>query len=136
MKRAALILALLAGNVHAEGWTLHTVSYHVQLPGGRDVDDLNNFNPGLGYDVTEHARIGALYNSYKKPSVYGALFLPLGERFRIGAGIISGYTFDSDTRRVKGKAAGIVPLVAAELDLTKHVSVAWFGQAFNLELKW
>jgi hypothetical protein len=135
---AVLVVILIAAYMDdaRADWTLHTVSYHVQFPGARDTDRLNNFNPGLAYDVTDIFRVGAFYNSYKKPSVYGAFFLPLGDRFRVGAGLVSGYAFEQGSFRVEGHTAGVIPLIAAEFDVTKHVSVAWFGQAFNLELKW
>lgn len=141
--KALLPLALAIGvtfaaDSHADkagDWTIHTVSAHVGVSG------LNNVNPGVGYNVTDGLRVGALYNSYKKPSAYVAGFIdfPPGQnRVRVGGGLISGYTFDtSDTADslITGKTTGIVPLVAVEVDITKNVSVVWFGQAFNLEVK-
>lgn len=110
-------------------WTIHTVSAHVGVSG------LNNVNPGVGYDVTDNLRIGGFYNSYRKPSAYALGFFEVHPRFRVGAGVISGYTFTPGTWEVEGKTAGLIPAVAAELDITNNVSVVWFGQAFNLEVK-
>jgi hypothetical protein len=126
---AALALSASVQADQAGEWTVHTVSAHVGVSG------LNNINPGIGYNVSEYIRLGALYNSYKKPSAYAVGFYDLHPRFRVGAGLISGYTFEPGTFQVTGKTAGIVPLIAAEVDITKHVSVVWFGQAFNLEVK-
>ncbi len=125
----AIGLTLAAGSCDAEQGdiTLHTVSVHVGAPG------LNNINPGVAYDVTDNVRVGGLYNSYKKPSVYAAYLYPLSSRFRIGAGIVTGYAIDG--RRIKGKTVSAIPLLAAEFDVTKRLSVIWFGQAFNLEVK-
>jgi hypothetical protein len=109
-------------------WTAHTVSVHVGVTG------LNNFNPGLAYDVRDDLRVGALYNSYKKPSLYVAKLFNVGNRFRAGVGVVSGYKWESG-EGVSGKTSGILPLVAAELDITNNVSIIWFGQAFNLEVK-
>lgn len=114
--------------VHAD-WTIHTVSAHVGVKG------LNPYNPGIGYDVTDKVRVGALYNSYKKPSGYALYIVPLHPRFRFGAGLISGYKLNTNTWEVSGKTGSIIPAVALEADITRNVSAVWFGQAINLELK-
>ena len=124
----AAVLIFSSSDAFAEGFTVHTVSYHV------GADDLNNVNVGLGYDIAENVRIGALYNSYSKPSAYAAAFVSLNKRVRIGAGVITGYAIGEDWR-LEGKTTSILPLAAAEVDLTEHVSVIWFGQALNLALK-
>jgi hypothetical protein len=110
-------------------WTIHTVSVHAGVTG------LNNFNPGLAYDVRDDLRVGALYNSYEKPSLYVAKLFNIKKRFRAGVGVISGYKWDSDQNDVTGKTTGILPLVAAEFDIAPNISILWFGQAFNLEVK-
>jgi hypothetical protein len=111
--------------------TVHTVSTHIGVSG------LNNINPGVAYDVTDNFRVGALVNSYKKPSAYAALMIPMGDRLRIGAGVISGYRFSKgdEDGMVQGHTAGLVPLVAVEVDITKRLSAVWMGQAINLEVK-
>lgn len=123
------LTAALATDAHSAegGWTVHTVSVHVGASG------LNNFNPGVGYALTDNFRVGALYNSYKVPSAYALGIYNVNSRFRVGAGVISGYTYNNGA--VSGKASGVLPAVAAELDITKRLSVVWFGQAFNLEFK-
>jgi hypothetical protein len=147
---ALLVLALeLPSCARAEQGdiTLHTVSAHVGVSG------LNNINPGVGYDLTDNVRVGGFYNSYRKPSAYVAAFLNIHPRFRVGAGVISGYSFQSeDDETLKsadkpecsglcGNASGVLPLVAAEFDIVPQkgsrpgVSVVWFGQALNLEVK-
>lgn len=113
----------------AGDWTIHTVSVHVGVSG------LNNVNPGVGYNVTDHLRVGAFWNSYNKPSAYATGWFDLHPRVRVGAGLASGYTFVPGTWQVEGKTTGLVPVLAAEVDITDHVSVGWFGQALNLELK-
>ena len=131
MKKLILAAALAAslGAAHADQGdiTLHTVSVHVGVTG------LNNINPGIAYDVRDDVRVGALYNSYNKPSLYVAKLIPIKRRLRIGLGVITGYTWrDND---VYGKTTGILPLLAVEADLLPGVSVIWFGQAISLELK-
>lgn len=129
------ILIIILGLVftplaHADSkWTIHTVSTHLIT------DDMNNVNPGLAYDVREDIRIGALYNSYNRPSLYAAKIFPIHDRVRVGLGVITGYGWDSDEHDVYGKTTGVIPLLALELDVTKHVSIIWFGEALNLELK-
>lgn len=128
---AVSLVALSAAECQARegGWTVHTVSAHVATRG------LNNFNPGIAYDVRDDLRVGGLYNSYEKPSFYVAKLFNVRKRFRAGLGIISGYTWDQDERDVVGKTSGILPFVAAEFDLAPGVSLLWFGEAFNLEVK-
>lgn len=129
----ALALALAAtGPQASEGdFTVHTVSAHV------GVSDLNNINPGLGYDITDDLRVGAFYNSYELPSFYIAklIHIPFMPRIRAGLGVISGYTWDWDQEDVIGETGGLLPLVAIEADITRNVSVLWFGNAVNLEIK-
>lgn len=133
MKKTLLAIALLGGWANAfaqgNGWTVHTVSVHAATQG------LNNINPGIAYDVRDDLRVGAIYNSYKKPSLYVAKLFNVRKRFRAGLGVISGYTWDNDKGGVYGKTSGILPLVAAEFDLAPGVSLLWFGEAFNLEVK-
>ena len=107
--------------------TIHTVSTHIGVSG------LNNINPGVAYDVTDRLRVGVLRNSFKKPSAYAALMWALHDRVHLGVGVISGYGIEDGA--IIGKTAGIIPLLAVELDITDHVSVVWMGQAINLELK-
>lgn len=107
--------------------TVHTVSTHLQTSG------LNNINPGVGYDFGS-LRLGGIYNSYKKPSLYAVGIIDVTDSFRVGAGVVSGYRFQ-DGLVVKGDHDSIIPLIAAEYDLTKHVSIVWFGEVLNLELK-
>ena len=123
----AAALAALTGSALADGWTVHTRSMHF------GVDGLNNNNPGLAYDVRPDVRVGALYNSYKKPSLYAAKIIPLNRYMRVGLGVITGYTWrDGD---IHGKTTGILPLLAVEADLAPNISVIWLGQAINLEVK-
>ena len=107
--------------------TVHTASVHVGASG------LNNINPGIAYDLKDRLRLGALLNSFKKPSVYAAYLIPLGTKVRVGVGVITGYEYKDG--RVLGKTASAIPMLAVEVDITDHVSVLWFGQALNLELK-
>lgn len=106
---------------------MHTVSTHLGGSG------LNNINPGVAYDLSDRLRLGALLNSFKKPSVYAAYLIPLGTRVRAGVGAVTGYQYKDG--QVLGKTASAIPMLAVEVDVTKHVSVLWFGQALNLELK-
>lgn len=133
MKKSILAMALALGlSTAAAGndWTIHTVSVHV------GVEDLNNLNPGIGYNVTDDIRVGAFYNSYKLPSVYAAKLIPLHPRVRLGLGAITGYKLVSpDEGLIVGKATGVVPLLAIEADITDNVSVIWFGRALNLEVR-
>ena len=130
----SLAIALAASQAVAEDagtWTIHTVSAHIGVSG------LNNVNPGAGYNLTRHIRVGGFYNSYEKPSLYAAAFGDINSRVRIGAGLVSGYTFDTDSDEgfLSGKTSGVVPLLALEVDITRNLSLAWFGQAINLEVK-
>jgi len=129
---AVLVLWAATGLVRtcnaAEGdVTVHTVSTHLGGSG------LNNINPGVAYDLSDRLRLGALLNSFKKPSVYAAYLIPLGTRVRAGVGAVTGYQYKDG--QVLGKTASAIPMLAVEVDVTKHVSVLWFGQALNLELK-
>ena len=119
----------LARTVRADAGdiTVHTVSVHVGASG------LNNINPGVAYDLTDRLRLGALLNSFGKPSAYAAYLIPLGTKVRVGVGAVTGYQYKDG--RVLGKTASAIPMLAVEVDVTKHVSVLWFGQALNLELK-
>jgi len=137
------VLAVASSDVLADEpgeITIHTASVHVPVPGGaNDLGELNPWNFGAGYNLTSWARVGAFYNSYRKPSTYAAAFYDVAPWFRVGAGVITGYKLNRDERgnwKAYGHPAGILPLFAAEIDVTRHLSVAWFGQAFNLELKW
>ena len=133
MVAVAMVFAGMTDCVMAEQGdiTVHTVSTHIGVSG------LNNINPGVAYDVTDNFKINDLVNSYKKPSLYAALMVPMGDRLRIGAGVISGYRFSKgdEDGMVRGSTAGIVPLVAIEVDITKRFSAVWMGQAVNLEVK-
>ena len=126
----ACAISYVAGDANAEQGdiTLHTVSLHVGASG------LNNLNPGAAYGVTDHVRIGALYNSYRKPSAYVFYIHPLTDRLRLAGGVISGYRYSGG--RLYGKTASAVPAIALEYDVTKQLSVVWFGQAFSLEIKY
>ena len=119
----------LARTVRADAGdiTVHTASVHVGASG------LNNINPGVAYDLKDRLRLGALLNSFKKPSVYAAYLIPLGTKVRVGVGVITGYEYKDG--RVLGKTASAIPMVAVEVDITEHVSVLWFGHALNLEWK-
>ena len=111
--------------------TVHTVSHHLQS------DGLNNVNPGVAYDVTDHIRVGALYNSYKNPGAYVAAIYPMNDRVRIGAGLISWYKFQEGT--IAQSDFGVIPMVAVEVDIiqTKRYAVSgiWFGETLNLQIK-
>lgn len=108
--------------------TIHTVSVHLVTSG------MNNINPGIGYDIGP-VRVGALYNSYKRPGFYAIAIAPITPRFRIGAGVISGYRFDSENRVLMQDDNHFIPYIAAEYDVTKSLSVAWMGEVLNLEYK-
>jgi len=124
----ALVAALGASRCEsAERYSLHTVSHHIGVEG------LNNLNPGLGYDVTPNLRVGAFYNSYKKPSTYVMGMVPVHRYVNIGAGLMSGYTMDD--WQVSGKTSGFIPAVAVEVKLHRNLSAVWFGQAINLQVK-
>ena len=110
--------------------SVHTLTAHVGVSG------LNVVTPGVGYDLTDNVRIGGLVrNSYGFKSVYVLGYNRLNKYVSVGAGAISGYTWDGDAGQVVGKAGGVIPLLAAEFHLHENVSVTWFGQAFNLTLK-
>ena len=127
----AIALSATLGLAQADqgDWTVHTVSAHLIT------EDMNNFNPGLAYDITDNYRVGGLYNSFEKPSLYVARIFDVHSRVRVGAGIISGYKWDSDQNDVVGKTASVLPFLAVEVDVTDNVSVIWFGEALNLEVK-
>ena len=120
-----LCVGSLAKNCSADV-TVHTVSTHVGVSG------MNNINPGIGIDYRD-VRFGALYNSFEKPSVYGAYIVPLHPRVRVGLGAVTGYEYRDGG--FYGKTTGVLPLFAVEADITDNVSVLWFGRAINLELK-
>lgn len=122
----ALIAGILIPAVSQAEVTLHTVSYHVGVSG------MNNFNPGIAYQHKD-VRVGVLYNSFKLPTAYGAYIIPVHERVRFGVGAVTGYEWRDGG--IYGKATGVLPLVAAEIDITDNVSVLWFGRALNLEVK-
>ncbi len=125
---SALMLFGSSATYGAEGdVTIHTVSTHVGVKG------LNNINPGVAYDLTDRLRLGALLNSYKKPSAYAAYMIPILPRLRVGIGAISGYQLNG--MRISGKTASVIPLFAVEVDVLKNISVVWMGQAINLEVK-
>lgn len=136
-----VLTASLSGNATAEKGdvTIHTVSAHMGAP-----DGLNNLNFGMGFDVTNNVRIGGFYNSYSEPSAYAAAFVTIpntGGRLRVGGGAISGYAI-GDNWRLKGDAKSVLPFVAAEVDIIRvkrgrkpGVTLGWFGQAINLEVK-
>ena len=132
MKKTALALALLASaSLAAAGEVVvHTGSVHF----GPGTEGLNNFNPGLGYDFGRY-QVGGFYNSYELPSFYGAWKWPVTDRFTIGLGAISGYTWDRDAHEITGKSNGVIPLVAVSFRVTKHIGLTYFGQAINLEVR-
>lgn len=123
---AAVLVTIGLGRTCSADVTVHTVSTHV------GVDGLNNINPGIGIDYRD-VRFGALYNSFEKPSVYGAYIVPLHPRVRVGLGAVTGYEYRDGG--IYGKTTGVMPLFAVEADITDNVSVLWFGRAINLELK-
>jgi len=125
--KTTIFLLLLSSSVQAD-WTVHTVSDHLKTTG------LNNINPGIAYDFTPNFRAGGLYNSYHRPSFYAVGLAHVNSRLRLGAGVISGYKLHGKDVG-KGSDTSIIPLIAVEYDLTKHVSIAWFGEVLNLELK-
>jgi hypothetical protein len=129
---AAVLAAAMADTAHSQGgeWTVHTVSYHFAI----DKDtDLNNINPGLGYDVSEYVRVGGYYNSFEKPSLYAAAFAEVYPRVKVGLGLVTGYQFDG--QYITGSTYSVMPLVGVEVRITDNLAVAWFGQALNLEVK-
>lgn len=128
MKPAALALLMLLPYPAIADVTIHTVSVHLATSG------MNNFNPGIGYDIGP-VRVGGLYNSYKRPGFYAIAIAPITPRFRVGAGVISGYRFDSENRVLMQDDNHFIPYIAAEYDISKSWSVAWFGEVLNIEYK-
>ena len=124
----ALLAALTPYAASGEGWTAHTVSAHVGCP------DCSWATPGLAYDVHSHVRIGALLNSYHKPSAYAVGIIPVRDNVRIGLGAASGYKLGHNFQ-LTGDTMSVAPVLAIEVDLTDHLSLLWFGQAINLEVK-
>lgn len=118
---------LVSSAVQAD-WTVHTVSDHLTREG------LNNINPGLGYDVNKNFRIGGFYNSYEEPSFYAAGIANITDKFRIGAGIISGYQLKNGLA-VEGSNSSIIPLVAMEYDITSDISAILIGDVLNVVFK-
>lgn len=135
MKRTLLAIALAVASVPAVAddtpWTIHTASVHF----GPGTEGLNNVNPGVAYQFANNVRVGGLYNSYKLPSVYAAYIHDVTDNFHVGLGVVSGYTWSSEEHALVGKANSVVPLLAVEADITDNVSLVWFGQAINLEVK-
>lgn len=129
----ALALALSAAGAHADQGdiTVHTLSMHF----GSNADQMNNINPGIAYDIRDDLRVGALYNSYYKPSLYVAKVIRLNRRLSAGLGVISGYKWSSQERDVVGETYSIIPMLAVEARISDNVSVLWFGQAFNLQVR-
>jgi len=123
-----LLLAVSGAVQAAKGdITVHTVSTHFGANG------MNNINPGIAYNVHDRVRFGALVNSFKLPSAYGAYLLPVTEDIRLGFGLVTGYQFKDG--RILGKTNSVIPLFAVEVDVIKNVSVLWFGTAVNVTLK-
>jgi hypothetical protein len=132
MKRCLLAAALLAVAIPAAAeWTIHTGSVHF----GSGSDEMNNLNPGIGYQFRNNVRVGALYNSYKYASAYAAYVYDVRDNVHLGFGAITGYKWDSDQKDLVGDSTGVVPLFAVEVDLSDSLSLLWFGQAINLEYK-
>ena len=127
LKAIALALAIVPSTVIADV-SIHTVSLHMVSKG------VNNFNPGVGYDI-KSARVGILYNSFKRPSVYALGIIDITPILRIGAGVIRGYSFDTDNTVITRDDNHWMPLVAVEVDITKSLSLVWFGDAINVEYK-
>jgi hypothetical protein len=123
-----LLIFINASAVSADNLTVHTVSHHFIT------QDMNNVNPGLGYDVNKNLRIGGFYNSYEKPSFCSVGIANITDKFRVGVGVISGYKLQN-SRIYEGKHTSLIPLIAMEYDITSDVSIAWFGEVLNLELK-
>jgi len=130
---ALVMLACMAQPVEAEQGdiTLHTVSAHVGISG------LNNINPGIGYDLSDTVRVGAFYNSYRKPAVYALRIFPVTSRLRVGLGVVTGYRLREEHGDLvtSGKATSVLPALAVEFDITRRLSLAVLGQAINLEVK-
>ena len=129
MKKTILALALAASASLAGAGevVVHTGSVHF----GPGTSDLNNFNPGIGYDFGPY-QLGGFYNSYELPSFYGAWKLPVTDRISFGLGAITGYTWDHG---ITGDRNGVIPLVAVNFRVTKHIGLTYFGQAINLEVR-
>lgn len=133
----AFFMALFSGDAFAEqgDFTFHTVSYHLVT------EDMNNINPGIGYDVTDGLRVGAIYNSYEKPGVYAAGILQVHDRVKVGAGFITGYKFARGFQ-VAQEDFGMIPFLGAEVDLIKAkpgrpgASLIIFGEVLNLAVKY
>jgi len=123
-----LVILLISVPAYSGEFLIHTFTTHV------GVDGLEKYTPGLAYTNDKNYRFGILRNSFKQPSGYVVKLFPVSKRFRLGLGIISGYKY------VKGSLVSsrknIVPLLAAELDITKNVGIIWSGNAFNLVLKY
>ena len=122
-----LLLMTLTVPVQAGEIVVHTFTVHA---GG---EKLEKFTPGLGYTTNSNYRFGILRNSYKLPSIYAVKMFPVFKGVQIGMGAITGY-------RLKGikigkDEDGVIPLLAAEIDIVKNVSIIWFGQAISLALK-
>ena len=110
--------------------SVHTLTAHIGVSG------LNVVTPGIAYDISDNVRVGGLVrNSYGFKSAYILGYTHLNKYVSVGAGVISGYTWDGDAGQVVGQKNGVIPLLAAEFRITDHVAVTWFGQAFNLTLK-
>jgi len=123
---AALALPVAATAVAGE-LMVHTVTAHVGLG-----QKLRTFTPGLAY-TTNGKRVGVLSNSYGKPSLYAAAIIPISQRTRIGVGAISGYKYSNMT--IDDDSTSVIPLVAAEVDVTDSVTLIWFMQAINISIK-
>ena len=135
MKQTLIAIALAASfcgiqTVRAEQGdiSVHTLTAHVGISG------LEVFTPGVAYDLSDNVRVGGLWrNSYGFKSAYILGYHRLNKYVSVGAGVISGYTWDDG--QVVGQKNGVIPLLAAEFRVTDNVAVTWFGQAFNLTLK-
>jgi len=128
MRTLILLAALLVCvPVQACEFVVHTFTYHA---GG---EKLETFTPGLGYTTNSSYSFGALRNSFKSSSIYIVKMFPIFKGVRVGMGAITGYYHKGG--RVGKDEDGVIPLLAAEIDITKNVSVIWFGNAFNLTLK-
>lgn len=128
MKKLILLITLLISMpVYSGDIIVHTFTSHV------GVSDLEDFTPGVGYTNDANYRFGVLRNSYKVPSFYVVKMFPENKRFRFGLGAVSGYEYSKGM--LSKKERGIIPLMAAEVDLTKNTTVIWFGQALSLAFK-
>jgi len=123
-----LIILLISAPAYSGQFMVHTFTTHIGVEG------LEEYTPGLAYTNDKNYRFGILRNSFKIPSAYVAKLFPVNKHFRFGVGLVSGYKFTNGY--ITGSKKHIIPLLAAELDITKNVGVTWFGNAFNLILKY